>query len=388
MYLKYIFKELVKRKSKTVTVVLTVAVVTATLFLFSGVMNAYSTGIYKPFEDTGSDMVLQKSVNSTKNPNLDIRMPFGKELFSKDEILKIKALDHIQNISGSLILWSFDKGGFVSIEGLEDDSKIFYKKASQIYEGRFLKNEGETVVEKHFAKFNNWIVGSNISIGDKTFKVVGTLSSEEGQIFSSNIYIKAKDAYHLFGTRGFNQIYLKVDELSSEKQTKNEIQEVNKDIITISGNSLSASLSNVVNIFAKFYYLGLGMMTLIAVLILLKIYTINLLERKKDIAIMRSVGWSKKDITKQITTELFVQTILGYLLGLFVSFVIVGLFGNINIRVSGLGLSESKISIPISISMTAVFQYFVLIIAVSMIVSFLLTQKISEIKPSDNLRSV
>jgi len=144
----------------------------------------------------------------------------------------------------------------------------------------------------------------------------------------------------------------------------------------------------VVNIFAKFYYLGLGMMTLIAVLILLKIYTINLLERKKDIAIMRSVGWSKKDITKQITTELFVQTILGYLLGLFVSFVIVGLFGNINIRVSGLGLSESKISIPISISMTAVFQYFVLIIAVSMIVSFLLTQKISEIKPSDNLRSV
>ena len=163
---------------------------------------------------------------------------------------------------------------------------------------------------------------------------------------------------------------------------------MNNDIIAISRNSLSASLSNVVNIFAKFYYLGLGMMTLIAVLILLKIYTINPFERKKDIAVMRSVGWSKKDITKQITTELFVQTILGYLLGLFVSFVIIGLFGNINIQVSSLGLSESTISIPISISMTAIFQYFVLIIAVSMIVSFLLTRKISEIKPSENLRSV
>ena len=224
MYLKYIFKELVKRKSKTATIVLTVAIVTSILFLFSGVMNAYSTGIYKPFEDNGSDMVLQKSVNATKKSNSDIRMPFGKGLFSKEEISEIKSLVHVQDISGSLILWSFDKDGFVSIEGLEDDSEIFHKKASQIYKGRFLKNEGEAVVEKHFAKFNNWIVGSNISLGDKTFKVVGTLSSEEGQVFSSNIYIKAEDAYNLFGTDGFNQIYLKIDELSSEKQNKNEIK--------------------------------------------------------------------------------------------------------------------------------------------------------------------
>ena len=387
MYLKYIFKELVKRKSRTATIVLTVAIVPSILFLFSGVMNAYSLGIYKPFENTGSDMVLQKSVNATKSTS-DIRVPFGKGLFSKEEISKIKSLAHVQDISGSLILWSFDKDGFVSIEGLEENSEIFRKKASQIYKGRFLKNEYEAVVEKHFAKFNNWKVGSNISLGDETFKVLGTLSSEEGQIFSSNIYIRAEEAYDLLGTSGFNQIYLKIDELSNEKQIKNEIKQLNSEIIAISGNSLSASLSNVVNIFTKFYYIGLGMMTLIVILILLKINTVNLLERKKDIAVMRSVGWTKTDITKQITLELFIQTIFGFFIGLIISFIIIGLFGNIDIQISSLGLSKSIISIPISISMTEILQYFVMIVAVSMIVSFLLARKISEVKPSENLRSV
>ena len=103
---------------------------------------------------------------------------------------------------------------------------------------------------------------------------------------------------------------------------------------------------------------------------------------------MRSVGWTKTDITKQITLELFIQTIFGFFIGLIISFIIIGLFGNIDIQISSLGLSKSIISIPISISMTEILQYFVMIVAVSMIVSFLLARKISEVKPSENLRSV
>lgn len=390
MYLKYIFKELIKRKSKTTTIILTIAIITTMLFLFSGVMGAYSFGIYQPFKDIGSDIILQKADNTTQF-NSKIRTPFGKGFFDEKEIEEISNINHVNNISKSLIIWNFGKNGFTTIEGIEPNSDMYIKRASQIYKGRFLSREdiGKTVLEKHFARFNHLTVGDSVFIGNSSFEIVGTLASEDNsQIFSSNIYLNVDDAQNLIGNNKFNQIYLSLDKLSDEELVRSKIQKENNNIVTISANSISASLSNVVNIYKKFYYLGTGIIILIVVLILLKINTINLLERKKDIGILRAVGWTKNNITKQITTELFIQTIIGFFIGLTISFVILSLFGNIHIQTASSGLNKAVVSIPITIPLTSIIEYSIMIIAVSLFVSFILAKKISEIKPSENLRSL
>jgi len=391
MYFKYVVKELIRRKSKTTTIILTIAIITTMLFLFSGVMNAYSSGIYQPFKNIGSDVILQKADNTTTQLNSKIRTPFGKGFFDEEEIKEISKINHIKNTSKSLIIWNFGKDGFTTIEGIEPDSEMYSKRASQIYKGRFLNKDdiNKAVLEKHFAKFNHLVVGNSILIGNKSFEVVGTLASEDNsQIFSSNIYLNVNDAQNLIGNKKFNQIYLSLDELSNEELVKSEIKRSNENIIIVSADSISASLSNVVNIYKKFYYLGTGIIVLIVVLILLKINTINLLERKKDIGILRAVGWTKKNITKQIITELFIQTIIGFFLGLVISFIILSLFGHINIQTASSGLNKSVVSIPISIPLISIIEYFVMILAVSFFVSFVLAKKISEIKPSENLRSL
>lgn len=390
MYPTYIIKELIRRKSKTATIVLTVAIVTAMLLLFSGVMNAYSSGVYQPFKNIGSDIILQKAANTTTQPSSGIRTPFGKGLFNEDEIEELSQISHVKNISKSLIVWNFGKNGFITIEGIEPDSFIGIKLSSEIKNGKFLSEKDKAIVlESHFANFNHFKTGDNIPIGDKSFKVMGILSiKDEGQIFASNIYTTIEDAQKISKTKGYNQIYLKIDELSNEELVKNEIKNLNNDIIIVSANSISSSISNVINIYNKFYYIGTGIIVLIVILILLKVNTVNLLERKKDIAVMRSVGWAKKDIIKQITTELFIQTIIGFFIGLIATFVILSLFGQINIQTSSLGLNKSTISIPITVPSVLILEYFIMILAVSTFVSFLLAKKISEIKPSENLRSL
>ena len=390
MYLKYIFKELIKRKSKTTTIILTIAIITTMLFLFSGVMNAYSSGIYQPFKNIGSDLILQKTDNATQF-NSKIRTPFGKGFFDEKEIEKISNINHVKNISKSQIIWNFGKNGFITIEGIEPNSEMYIKRASQMYKGRFLKREDihKAVLEKHFARFNHLTVGKSVFIGNKSFEIVGTLASEDNsQIFSSNIYLNIVDAQNLIENNKFNQIYLSLDELSNEELVKSKIKRMDNNVTVVSANSISASLSNVVNIYNKFYYIGTGIIILIVVLILLKINTINLLERKKDIGILRAVGWTKKNITAQITTELFIQTILGFFIGLAISFIILSLFGNITIQSASSGLNKAVVLIPITIPLTSTIEYFIMIIAISLLVSFILAKKISEIKPSENLRSL
>ena len=319
MYFKYVFKELFRRKSKTATVVLTVAAITSILLLFSGVLQSFYSSIYQPFRDIGTDMILQKSDNTTAYTGSKLRMPFGKGLFTEDEAEALSEIKHVDGMSKSLVLWYFGKNGFITVEGIEPGSFTGSKLATQIKRGRFLSvsDHRKAVVESHFANFNHIKVGDNISIGGNSFEVVGILNvRDKAQIFSSNVYITLRDAQKISGIKGCNQIYLKIDELSSEKPVRKEIERLNSRIVIISGNSLAASLSNVADIYTRYYYMGSGAMVLIAALILLKVNTVNLMERKRDIAVMRAVGWTKRDISKQIISELFLQTIIGFLLGL------------------------------------------------------------------------
>jgi lipoprotein-releasing system permease protein len=391
MYAKYILKEIIKRKSRSTTIVLTVAIITAMLLLFSGAMNAYSSGIYSPFKSIGSDLILQKTSNAENTANEKIRMPFGKGLFDNKEIESLSALNHVKNLSKTLVVWNFGKNGFTTIEGIEPESAFGQKLGSWIKEGNFLTKNGagKAVLESHYANFNHFKTGSKITLGNETFTVIGIIGvKEESQVFSSNVYVSLADAQKISGINGYNQVYLKADSLANEKTIKNEIKQINTQITAISKESISASLGNIVEIYNKFYYIGAGIVVLILGLILFKVNTINLLERRKDIAVMQSIGWTKKDITKQIISELFLQTITGFALGLASTFIIILLIGPMSIQTNGLGLNKATISMPITIPLTLITAYFALIIAVSFTVSFLLTKKIAKARPSDNLRSL
>ena len=389
MYFPFVLKELSKRKSRTLTNILTIVTVVIILLLVSGIMNAYSTAVYQPFESINSDLILQKSENTTKISNSQIRIPFGKAQFTQEEIQEISALDHVQSISSSLIIWNFNKKGFISIEGLKPNSEIYASRASQSYKGRFLTDDDEdkAVVEKHFAKFNHWVIGSNISLGDKSFEVVGTLGNDDnGQIFSSNVYLNVNDAQDLIVNKGFNQIYLKIDELSNEEELKLQIKNINENITIISSNSISATLSNTVNIFRKFQYVGIAIILFITVLILLKVNSLNILERRKDIAVMKTVGWTKKAITKQLLSEFIIQTIIGFVIGVLLSKLIVLVIGTIQFDIP-LGLESSTISFNVYLPAIMIIKYLFMLAITSLITVYFVVKKISSMKPSENLRS-
>jgi putative ABC transport system permease protein len=323
----------------------------------------------------------------------DIRAPFGKGTFNDSEIASISALHHVQDTSKSLVLWDFKKNGFTSIEGVETDSTVGKKLGSWVAQGRFINisDNNKAVLESHFAKFNHLKVGNNISLGGEPFEIVGILKIGEGSpLFSSNVYIKSSDAQSISGIKGYDQIYLKVDDISYEESVKGEISRIDSMINAISGNYISASLNNVVNIYSTFYWVGVGVMALIAILVLFKVNALALLERRRDIAILQSVGWTKTEITKQILFETSLQTTLGFVLGAIASLAVITFLGAISIQSTSTGLESTPktITMPLALSPGIIAEYFSLIVVVSLLVSYLLAKKIAAIKPSENLRSL
>jgi putative ABC transport system permease protein len=392
--LLYLVKELTRRKGRTATNLLVVAVLVAIFVVLTSVMNAYTEAIYLPFQGVGVDMVVHKSApQSTDAPTNSIRLPFGSGVFYQNEIDNIAALSHIKDVSKTLLLWQFNKGKFTSIEGVEPASFIGEKYKSWVISGRFLQagEEHKAVVEKHFAKFYGLNLEDSLLLGNTPFEIIGILSAQEqSQVSATNLYINLPDAQILLDTKGYSQLYIKLDALSSENIVRSEVSQIDKDTVVVSGSSIAASVSNVIKIYEKFHVLALAIIAVILALILFQVNTTSLMERRKDIGILQTVGWTKANISRQIVSEIFVQTMLGFVLGIIVSILILVGIGSISVQVNtaqSLGNNLSTLTAPLVLSIAAIAQFFVLTLGISIIVSLFLSRQLARMKPLVNLKN-
>ena len=390
----YLVKELTRRKGRTTTNLLVVAVLVAIFAVLTSVINAYSEAIYLPFQGVGVDMIIHKSApQSADAPTTSIRLPFGSGVFYQNEIDNIAALSHIKDVSKTLLLWQFNKGEFTSIEGVEPNSFIGEKYKSWVTSGRFLQagDDYKAVVEKHFAKFYGLNLGDSLLLGNARFEIIGILSAQEqSQISATNLYINLPDAQILLDTKGYSQLYVRLDALSSEDTVRSEVSQINKDAVVVSGSSIAASVSNVIKIYEKFRLLALAIIAVILALILFQVNTTSLMERRKDIGILQTVGWTKANISRQIVSEIFVQTMFGFVLGTIISILILVGIGSISVQVNtaqSLGNSLSTLTAPLVLSIAAIAQFFVLTLGISIIVSLFLSRQLARMKPLTNLRN-
>jgi putative ABC transport system permease protein len=321
-------------------------------------------------------------------------LPFGKGVFYQNEVDNIAALDHIKDISKTLVLWRFDKGKFVSIEGLEPNSFIGREYSSSVTAGRFFgaSEENKALVEKHFAKFYGLKLGDNLQLGNSTFEIIGILATPgESQISATNIYTNLTDAQRLLDTQGYSHLYVRLDALSSEDIIRSEIDKIDKDAVVISGSSIATSLSNVIKIYEKFRVLVLAIIAVILTLILFQVNAASLVERRKDIGVLQTIGWTSANISWQIVSEIFLQTILGFVMGIVVSMLTLTAIGSISIQANlsqGMSNNLSTLTVPLTLSGTATYQFFVLTLAVSVVISFFLARKLAGMKPLINLKNL
>jgi ABC-type lipoprotein release transport system permease subunit len=393
--LLYLMKELIRRKGRTATNILAVAVLVSIFVILASVMNAFSEAVYLPFKSMSIDMIIQKASSqaSATAPN-DIRLPFGKSVFYQKEIDDIANLEPVKDISKSLLLWCFDKGKFISVEGLEPDSYIGKTYSSWITSGHFLNTyeKNKAVVEKHFAKFYGLKPGDDLKLSNNTFEIIGIIASEgESQVSATNVYISLASAQEISGINGYSQVYVKLDNISSDDIIRSEIGSIDSNAVIVSASSIATSLSNVVRIYHQFYLLMLAIIAIILAVILFQINTNSLMERRRDIGVLQSIGWTRANISRQLISEIFIQAISGFFLGIIISLLTITAIGSISVQtntIQGLDNSLSSLTAPLTISGFAVWQFFVLTLVVSIAISFFLVRKLAGMKPMANLKDI
>jgi putative ABC transport system permease protein len=412
MNYRYVLKELRHHHNRTLVNILGIGIGIALFVSINAVSTAYQKAVSLPFKNLGADIVVQRpekrAVDSGQPPASmrGIRLPFSNQLLPSGDLEKLKTIEGVDSMASSLLLWEFDKSGFRTIMGVDltQPSLGPVKVKDWLKEGRFPQKEGEVVLEKHYAKFHHKKMGDKIEIGDRSFGVVGLLEIKEGsQIASANIYLPLQDAQTSLGGKpnGVNIVYLRLKNPSLLSRVKTSIAGKLNGVSVTSSDSFLELMGGVSKISEQFSFIVSLIALGGAIFLIVKAMLSNLVERSREIGILKAVGWTERDIQKQLMGEVFLQSLVGGVFGILMGYFFSFLLGFLSIPVStpwelnllpafakDTAATAQTVRLPVSVSAGLTVISLVLSLAAGGMASYFMGKRTAQMKPAEILRQL
>jgi ABC-type antimicrobial peptide transport system permease subunit len=408
---RYVVKELRHHHNRTLVNVVGIAVGIALFVSINAASTAYQKAVSLPFKNLGADLVVQRpekrTTGSQQAPESmrGIRLPFSNQILPPEDLRKLASIEGVGAMASSLLLWEFDRGGFRTIMGvdLSQPSLGPVKVKEWLKEGRFPRQEGEVILEKHYAKFHHTKLGDNMKIGGRDFTVVGLLEIKEGsQIASANIYIPLADAQNLFGeaSKAVNVVYLRLKNPSLLSRVKTQIAKQLSGVSVTSSDSFLELMGGVSKISDQFSLLTSLIALGGALFLIIKTMLANLVARSSEIGILKAVGWTGKDVQKQLMGEALLQSFAGGILGLIVGYGVSYLLGFVSIPIatpweinllpalakSAESAASAAVRLPVSVSIGLTAAALALSLLAGAIATYFMGRRTARMKPVDILR--
>lgn len=302
------------------TVLTTLAIVFGVALIFS--INLVLPSVMDAFK---------QSMTSLTGADISIVSTTGDSFAPDDVLPRIAAVEQVRAVTGILhrqfslpTLGDSNLGSTSQIDliGL-DPATAEAVRQFPISDGRFLQPDdtGKAVFPAGIADFAPQLrVGTTFPLitagGLKLYTVVGLLA-EQGNASAPQIYVTLADAQAALRQPGrINAVDVSVDAGADVAAVVAAIQRVLGDSFTLNSASNTSSMFSAIQIgFAMFDLLGALALFLGAFLIFNTFRTV-VVERRHDIAMLRAIGATRRQIVAMIVIESLIQGFIGSVIGL------------------------------------------------------------------------
>jgi putative ABC transport system permease protein len=278
---------------------------------------------------------------------------------------------------------------------MDRDGLEMYEDYIEVEEGRYYK-EGEKGVAffGHGAAYELFgkdkvDVGSVVQINERNFRVVGVQKELGGSLASAddkNIYLPYEDGRRLFENQLLKDevgiIYVQVDEgfdaenikASIEKKlaSNHRVKEDDLDFSVITSDQIMEIIGTI--LFAV--QLVLALVTLIASVVgaigIANTMFMNVLERVKEIGVLKALGATKNDILFLFLIESAIIGVAGGIIGLFLGWV-------------ALQLLVEYLGVPVLLSPVIIAFVFLFSVGTGLLAGFLPAKRAAEMDPIEAL---
>jgi len=192
---------------------------------------------------------------------------------------------------------------------------------------------GEVVVDDEFATAHNLSVGGVLTMatqrgGERDYRVVGIYQRNQ---LASGPVISDEDSAAGFRTGQLNQGFVKLAPGASVDTVRSELDKLvadNPEVSVIDQSALLEQAASSVDTVVIMLYVLLGLALVIAILGIVNTLALSVLERTRELGLVRAVGMRRGQVVQMVTVESVVIAVFGALLGVVVG----GLLGAAVVR--------------------------------------------------------
>jgi ABC-type antimicrobial peptide transport system permease subunit len=424
----YAFRELSRRTKRYLLNMMIVALVVIMLITLNSLGAAYKETAKLPFEKIHSSIIVQKNGNVPENTTGVVTScslaPIGNNVLDE-----IKNIDGVNDVSEGLFLWVFDTDNFKRVLGVNWSDSLGAKIKANLIDGE-LPSTDEALVDKTYAEQYNISIGKKIKISGRNFTVSGIGKTSGKDVIASDIFVNLGASQQLayssenlqktesFGQNDINIIFVDAEQtkVSEVAESLNEI--LNPQILTngktptgktigiytiYTPKSFENQISSLFFLSAKLIWF-ISLITVIGcMLIIIKSMSYGVMQRKKEFGIMKSVGFTNKDIQREIATETMIQVFSGYILGIVGSLILIIMLGKTKISISipwelnpyphFLATNPTLVNtvqtyfLPIQFQLIYAGVSFLVVVLIGMLTVLVITKNINKLKAMEVLKN-
>ncbi|MEV2251185.1 FtsX-like permease family protein [Streptomyces sp. NPDC050147] len=261
-------------------------------------------------------------------------------------------------------------------------------------EGAAPKSAGDLALDSRTAERTGYKVGDTVRYSTdgpvKKAKVSGVFDTEDGSVLAggSLVVFDNDTARTVLGKTEYDEIDVKAAAGTSDTALKSSVEKIlPKDTDAVTGAQLSddqermieqdtKSMSQVLLIFA-------GIALFVGIFIIANTFTMLVAQRTKELALMRAIGASRRQVTRSVLIEAFivglVAAVTGFALGIGVAMGLESLMNS-----AGASLPDG----PIIIAPTTIVVALVIGVVVTMLAAWLPGRRAAKIPPVAAMNSV
>ncbi|MDX6448943.1 MAG: putative transport system permease protein [Gaiellaceae bacterium] len=203
--------------------------------------------------------------------------------------------------------------------------------ASQVTKGRFLRGTHEALVSATYAARQKLRIGSKLDLNGTKFTVVGLVSPPLGGQ-SADVYVPLAQLQKLAGLKGLvNVVLVRAKDSSSVAATQKLIEKQYSQAQVASSkqvaDKISGSLVDAANL-SRNLGLLLSIVAAAAAFLLAALLALTSIgKRVRELGTLKALGWSQRNVVRQVAAESLAQGVLGGILGVVLGLLAAGAIG-------------------------------------------------------------
>jgi putative ABC transport system permease protein len=339
---KYAWREIIRRKGRSTAAIFSYALATVVFSVLISLLQYSEHSQYRTLYNTGKHFIVFSPIDC-KLPLLNEET---QEVFwtngSHSAIMPlhlidtIKALPSVRDASPLLMFRFADNlpGSEVIVSGFDLENNISIASTicstTDLVSGRFIAHDdtNAVMVEESYALSHKITAGKSVKIAGTSFQVIGIINAGIRPA-KADIYMPFRQAEQLISRRTWNPIKDKMNSILVESNSAQLHKQAVQEVITLLGKdqivssySCHTPATDSININKRLLWFGIVFVTMFVAVHVFRNHYASVIERRREIGVLQSIGWQQKRITRVIGYEYILQALLGGVLGQYLAIIV------------------------------------------------------------------